>query len=296
MFALHHVGYHVGAIKESTEDHKIEAESVLNSLDSTVHSTAHQHMTTLISHLDNLSVSLDSIISLSSTRRANGHPSSSCSKVREVLLSYQTALTHVESILSHIDVIGVTGISSVDTFVSKSQEAFETKLSTLKSHQLSLESSHESCFSTTTATTPFSVLTSGQPVLTTTTYTTKTTATPVTISLPVVFDVATDMKNSTAEQKSAMETILETLDNTTEIHKEITDIVTILDDLTIALDNIISLVGMRKRRSVSSNCENVENLISLYAIAIADLETILDKLDSIGITGIQQVDILFQLH
>ena len=134
------------------------------------------------------------------------------------------------------------------------------------------------------------VLTTAQPVLTTITTTTMTTTIPVTISLPVVVDIATDMKNSTAEQKVAMETILETLDNTTEIHKEITDIVTILDDLTIALDNIINLAGMKKRRSVSSNCENVENLISSYAIAITDLETILDKLDSVGITGIQQID------
>ena len=117
-----------------------------------------------------------------------------------------------------------------------------------------------------------------------------TTTIPVTISLPVVVDIATDMKNSTAEQKVAMETILETLDNTTEIHKEITEIVTFLDDLTIALDNIINLAGMKKRRSISSNCENVENLISSYAIAINDLETILDKLDSVGITGLQQID------
>ena len=76
------------------------------------------------------------------------------------------------------------------------------------------------------------------------------------------------MKNTTAVQKEVMETLLETLDSTTEIHKEITEIVTFLDDLTIALDNIISLAGMRKRRSVSSNCKNVEELIASYAIAI----------------------------
>ena len=150
MFSLHHVGHHVGEIKASTEAHKTEAQSVLNSLDSSVHSMAHQHMTTLISHLDNLSDSLDSIISLSSTRRVQGSSSSSCSQIRDVLLSYQTALIHVERILSHLDAIGVTGISSVDTFVSKSKEPFETKLSTLTSHQLSLKSSHESCFSSST--------------------------------------------------------------------------------------------------------------------------------------------------
>merc|ERR1712008_161728 len=76
----------------------------------------------------------------------------------------------------------------------------------------------------------------------------------------------------------------------TEIHKEIAEIVTFLDDLTIALDNIISLAGMRKRRSVSSNCENVENLISSYVIAITDINTILDKLNSVGTTGIQTID------
>ena len=98
------------------------------------------------------------------------------------------------------------------------------------------------------------------------------------------------MKNSTAEQKEVMETLLETLDNTTEIHKEITEIVTFLDDLTLALDNIISLAGMRKRRSISSNCDNVENLISSYDIAITDINTILDKLNSVGTTGIQTID------
>ena len=87
-----------------------------------------------------------------------------------------------------------------------------------------------------------------------------------------------------------METLLETLDNTTEIHKEITEIVTFLDDLTLALDNIISLAGMRKRRSISSNCDNVENLISSYDIAITDINTILDKLNSVGTTGIQTID------
>ena len=98
------------------------------------------------------------------------------------------------------------------------------------------------------------------------------------------------MKNSTAEQKEVMETLLETLDNTTQIHKEITEIVTFLDDLTLALDNIISLAGMRKRRSISSNCDNVQNLISSYAIAITDINTILDKLNAVGTTGIQTID------
>ena len=87
-----------------------------------------------------------------------------------------------------------------------------------------------------------------------------------------------------------METLLETLDNTTEIHKEITEIVTFLDDLTLALDNIISLAGMRKRRSISSKCDNVENLISSYDIAITDINTILDKLNAVGTTGIQTID------
>merc|ERR1719350_2462970 len=134
------------------------------------------------------------------------------------------------------------------------------------------------------------LLTTAQPVLTTTTTTTRTTTIPVTISLPVVVIVATDMKNSTAVQKEVMETLLETLDNTTEIHKEIAEIVTFLDDLTIALDNIISLAGMRKRRSVSSNCQNVEALIASYAIAIRDINTILDKLNSVGTTGVQTID------
>ena len=114
-----------------------------------------------------------------------------------------------------------------------------------------------------------------------------TTTIPVTISLPVVVDIATDMKNSTAEQKEAFENLLETLDNATEIYNEITEIVTLLDNLTIALDNIISLAGMR---SISSNCQNVENFISSYAIAITDLEEILNKLDFVGITGVQQID------
>ena len=139
-------------------------------------------------------------------------------------------------------------------------------------------------------TTASPVLTTVQPVLTTLTTTTITTTILVTISLPVVVTIATDMKNTTAVQKEVMETLLETLDNTTEIHKEIAEIVTFLDDLTIALDNIISLAGMRKRRSVSSNCKNVEALIASYAIAITDINTVLDKLNSVGTTGVQTID------
>ena len=134
------------------------------------------------------------------------------------------------------------------------------------------------------------VLTTAQPVVTTTSTTTRTTTIPVTISLPVIVVIATDMKNGTAVQKEVLETILETLDNTTEIHKEIAEIVTFLDDLTIALDNIISLAGMRKRRSISSNCKNVENLISSYVIALTDINTILEKLNSVEATGIQTID------
>ena len=124
-----------------------------------------------------------------------------------------------------------------------------------------------------------------------TTKTATTTMVPVTISLPVVVDLATDMKNSTAEQKEVMENILETLDNTTEIHKEISEIVTFLDDLAISLDNIISLAGMRKRRSTStSNCQDIEDLISYYSTAVTDIQTILDKLNAVGETGIQEID------
>ena len=124
-----------------------------------------------------------------------------------------------------------------------------------------------------------------------TTKTATTTMVPVTISLPVVVDLATDMKNSTAEQKEVMENILETLDNTTEIHKEISEIVTFLDDLAISLDNIISLAGMRKRRSASiNNCQDIEDLISYYSTAVTDIQTILDKLNAVGETGIQEID------
>ena len=140
------------------------------------------------------------------------------------------------------------------------------------------------------STTSQPILTTAQPTLMTT-KTATTTMVPVTISLPVVVDLATDMKNSTAEQKEVMENILETLDNTTEIHKEISEIVTFLDDLAISLDNIISLAGMRKRRSTStSNCQDIGDLISYYSTAVTDIQTILYKLNAVGETGIQEID------
>ena len=133
-FSLPNVVHHMNKMKASTEEHKAKAEAIISSLNSTADPVVHQQLTTLVSSLDSLSLSLGSIVSLSTARRVKRAP---CSKILEVLLAYDTALIHVENIISQLDAIGVTGIPSVDTFVATSRAAFETKLATL-SHILPL--------------------------------------------------------------------------------------------------------------------------------------------------------------
>ena len=106
-------------------------------------STVYGQISTLVDYISDLSSSLTSLVSLLSTRRMKR--STDCTKINDILSSYESAISTLSSIIAQLEAIGTTGISTIDDFVAEAKITFEAKLSTLTAQKLALEDYYTEC-------------------------------------------------------------------------------------------------------------------------------------------------------